>query len=85
MYSLCPWQGQCYMFIEELGQFYQVITPVPPWLHYLLTSKMVDGSLEVTMDILLALLYIILKVRIENIRLSIWITLKTEVVNLSVI
>ncbi|XP_026995387.1 E3 ubiquitin-protein ligase RNFT1 isoform X2 [Tachysurus fulvidraco] len=54
-------RGQCYMFIEELGQFYQVITPVPPWFHYLLTSKMVDDSLEVTMDILLALLYIILK------------------------
>ncbi|XP_058267641.1 E3 ubiquitin-protein ligase RNFT1 isoform X3 [Hemibagrus wyckioides] len=54
-------RGQCYMFIEELGQFYQLITPVPPWFHYLLTSKMVDGSVGVTMDILLALLYIILK------------------------
>lgn len=69
MYPLCPWQGQWYMFIEELGQFYQLIAPVPPWFHYLLRSQEVDGSVGVTLDILLALLYIILKVRSENIRL----------------
>ncbi|KAB5543432.1 hypothetical protein PHYPO_G00079080 [Pangasianodon hypophthalmus] len=54
-------RGQWYMFIEELGQFYQVIAPVPPWFHYLLRSQEVDGSVGVTLDILLALLYIILK------------------------
>lgn len=54
-------RGQWYMFIEELGQFHQVIAPVPPWFHYLLRSQEVDGSVGVTLDVLLALLYIILK------------------------
>ncbi|KAM9456577.1 E3 ubiquitin-protein ligase RNFT1 isoform 2-T2 [Clarias gariepinus] len=54
-------RGKWYMFIEELGQFYQVIAPVPPWFHYLLRSQAVDSSVGITLDVLLALLYIILK------------------------
>ncbi|KAF7701105.1 E3 ubiquitin-protein ligase RNFT1 isoform X1 [Silurus meridionalis] len=54
-------RGQWYMFIEELGQFYQVIAPVPPWFYYLLRSQKVESSVGVTLDILLALFYIILK------------------------
>lgn len=63
MFIFCSWQGHWYMFVEELGQFYQVITPVPPWFNYLLRSQEVGGTAGVTLDILLALFYIILKVR----------------------
>ncbi|XP_066507213.1 E3 ubiquitin-protein ligase RNFT1 isoform X2 [Hoplias malabaricus] len=55
-------RAQWYMFIEELSQVYQGIAPVPPWFYYLVSSQEVDGSIGLTMGILLALLYLILKI-----------------------
>ncbi|XP_076876527.1 E3 ubiquitin-protein ligase RNFT1 [Brachyhypopomus gauderio] len=54
-------RGQWYMFIEELSQVYQVIAPVPLWFRYLVSSQDVDGSVGLTLGVILALLYLILK------------------------
>ncbi|XP_072515320.1 E3 ubiquitin-protein ligase RNFT1 [Salminus brasiliensis] len=54
-------RGQWYMIIEEVSQVYQVIAPVPPWFRYLVSYQEVDGSVELTLGVLLALLYFILK------------------------
>ncbi|KAI4895190.1 hypothetical protein NFI96_023717, partial [Prochilodus magdalenae] len=54
-------RAQWYMFIEASSQAYQVIAPVPPWFRYLVSSQEVGGSVGLTLGILLALLYLILK------------------------
>lgn len=56
-------KGQWYMLIEEVGQLYQVIAPVPLWFRYLVSYDEIDTSVGLTLGILLALLYLIMKVR----------------------
>ena len=56
-------QGRWLMLTEELGQLYQAQAPVPLWFRYLLTYQEVeDGATGLTLGVLLALLYLILKV-----------------------
>lgn len=50
------------MFIEEMGQLYQVIAPVPLWFRYLVSYDEMDTSVGLTLGILLALVYLIMKV-----------------------
>ncbi|KTF87691.1 hypothetical protein cypCar_00037044 [Cyprinus carpio] len=38
-------RGQWYMLIEEMGQLYQVIAPVPLWFRYLVSYDEMDTSL----------------------------------------
>lgn len=52
------------MLTEELGQVHQAMAPVPVWFRYLVTYQEVDGTPGLTLGILLALLYLILKVRL---------------------
>lgn len=54
-------QGRWLMLTEELGQLYQVLAPVPPWSRYLVTYQEVDGNTGLTLGVLLALIYLILK------------------------
>ncbi|NP_998393.2 E3 ubiquitin-protein ligase RNFT1 [Danio rerio] len=54
-------RGQWYMLIEEVGQLYQVIAPVPLWFRYLVSYDEMDTSVGLTLGILLALLYLIMK------------------------
>ncbi|XP_049325094.1 E3 ubiquitin-protein ligase RNFT1 isoform X2 [Astyanax mexicanus] len=54
-------RGQWYMMIEEVSQVYQVIVPVPPWFRYLVSYRQVGSSVDLTLGVLLALLYLILK------------------------
>lgn len=55
-------QGRCLMLTEELGQVHQAIAPVSVWFRYLITYQEVDGTPGLTLGILLALLYLIMKV-----------------------
>lgn len=50
------------MLTEELGQLHQAMAPVSLWFRYLVTYQEVDGTPGLTLGILLALLYLILKV-----------------------
>ena len=50
------------MLTEELGQIYQALAPVPPWFRYLVTYQEVDGNTGLTLGVLLALVYLIMKV-----------------------
>lgn len=50
------------MLIEETGQLYQVIAPVPLWFRYLVSYDEMETSVGLTLGILLALLYLIMKV-----------------------
>ncbi|TRY97167.1 hypothetical protein DNTS_020329 [Danionella cerebrum] len=54
-------RGQWYMLIEEMAQLYQVIAPVPLWFRYLVSYDEMDTSVGQTLGILLALLYLIMK------------------------
>ncbi|XP_051971611.1 E3 ubiquitin-protein ligase RNFT1 isoform X1 [Xyrauchen texanus] len=54
-------RGQWYMLIEEVGQVYQVIAPVPLWFRYLVSYDEMDTSVGLTLGILLALIYLIMK------------------------
>ncbi|XP_042588575.1 E3 ubiquitin-protein ligase RNFT1 isoform X2 [Cyprinus carpio] len=54
-------RGQWYMLIEEMGQLYQVIAPVPLWFRYLVSYDEMDTSVGLTLGILLALVYLIMK------------------------
>lgn len=55
------------MLTEELGQVHQAMAPVSVWFRYLVTYQEVDGTPGLTLGILLALLYLIMKVGfIEN-------------------
>ncbi|KAL4608765.1 RING finger and transmembrane domain-containing protein 1 [Arapaima gigas] len=57
----CKSRGRWYMLIEETGQVYQIIAPVPVWFRYLVTYQESDGTPGLTLGILLALVYLILK------------------------
>lgn len=50
------------MLTEELGQVHQAVAPVSVWFRYLVTYQEVDGTPGLTLGILLALLYLIMKV-----------------------
>ncbi|KAK6322402.1 E3 ubiquitin-protein ligase RNFT1 isoform X1 [Coregonus clupeaformis] len=54
-------QGRWYMLIEEVGQVYQALAPIPLWFRYLITYQEVDGNTGLTLGVLLALVYFILK------------------------
>uniref|UniRef100_A0A673ZDN3 E3 ubiquitin-protein ligase RNFT1 n=1 Tax=Salmo trutta TaxID=8032 RepID=A0A673ZDN3_SALTR len=54
-------QGRWYMLIEEVGQVYQSVAPIPLWFRYLITYQEVDGNTGLTLGVLLALVYFILK------------------------
>ncbi|XP_072302788.1 E3 ubiquitin-protein ligase RNFT1 [Eucyclogobius newberryi] len=54
-------QGRLLMLTEELGQVYQAIAPVPLWFRYLVTYQEADGTPGLTFGVLLALLYLIMK------------------------
>lgn len=54
-------QGRWLMLTEELGQVYQAIAPVPLWFRYLVTYQEIDGTLGLTLGVLLALVYLIMK------------------------
>lgn len=50
------------MLTEELGQVHQAMAPVSLWFRYLVTYQEADGTPGLTLGVLLALLYLILKV-----------------------
>ncbi|KAJ8267250.1 hypothetical protein GJAV_G00140350 [Gymnothorax javanicus] len=54
-------RGRWYMLTEELGQLHQALVPMPVWFRYLLSYQEVDGIVGLTLGILLALVYLILK------------------------
>ncbi|XP_047462872.1 E3 ubiquitin-protein ligase RNFT1 [Mugil cephalus] len=54
-------QGRWLMLTEELGQVHQATAPAPLWFRYLVTYQETDGGPGLTLGILLALLYLILK------------------------
>lgn len=54
-------QGRWLMLTEEVGQVYQAMAPVPLWFRYLVIYQEVDGTPGLTLGVLLALLYLILK------------------------
>ncbi|XP_063059362.1 E3 ubiquitin-protein ligase RNFT1 [Engraulis encrasicolus] len=54
-------QGKWCMLVEEVGQVYQTAVPMPAWFRYLVTYQEEDGRTGLTLGILLALLYLILK------------------------
>ena len=51
------------MLTEELGQVYQSLAPVPLWFRYLVTYAESDGAPGLTLGVVLALLYLVMKVR----------------------
>ncbi|XP_068456791.1 E3 ubiquitin-protein ligase RNFT1 isoform X2 [Clinocottus analis] len=55
-------QGRWVMLSEEMGQVHQATAPVPLWFRYLVTYQEVDGTPGLTLGVLLALLYLILKI-----------------------
>ncbi|XP_040005519.1 E3 ubiquitin-protein ligase RNFT1 [Xiphias gladius] len=54
-------QGRWLMLSEELGQVHQAMAPVSLWFRYLVTYQEADGTPGLTLGVLLALLYLILK------------------------
>lgn len=54
-------QGRLLMLTEELGQVYQTVAPVPLWFRYLVTYTETDGTPGLTLGVVLALLYLIMK------------------------
>ncbi|XP_026183297.1 E3 ubiquitin-protein ligase RNFT1 [Mastacembelus armatus] len=54
-------QGRWLMLTEELGQVHQAMAPVSLWFRYLVTYQEADGTLGLTLGVLLALLYLVLK------------------------
>ncbi|KAL6099141.1 rnft1 [Pungitius sinensis] len=54
-------QGRWVMLSEELGQVHQATAPFPLWFRYLVTYQETDGTPGLTLGVLLALLYLILK------------------------
>ncbi|XP_034034901.1 E3 ubiquitin-protein ligase RNFT1 [Thalassophryne amazonica] len=54
-------QGRWLMLTEELAQVHQAVAPFPLWFRYLVTYQEDDGTPGFTLGILLALLYLILK------------------------
>ncbi|NXC19202.1 RNFT1 ligase, partial [Corythaeola cristata] len=54
-------KGYWYMLLEELCQYYRMFVPIPVWFRYLIGYGELDSVLGWTLGILLALLYLILK------------------------
>lgn len=54
-------RGQWYMLLEEVSQVYQMIAPVPLWFRYLVSYDEIESSVGLTLGIMLALLYLIMK------------------------
>ncbi|KAL2095254.1 hypothetical protein ACEWY4_009973 [Coilia grayii] len=54
-------QGKWFMMTEEVGQVYQTMVPMPAWFRYLVTYQEEDGRTGLTLGVLLALVYLILK------------------------
>lgn len=54
-------QGKWFMMTEDVGQVYQTLVPLPAWFRYLVTYQEEDGHTGLTLGILLALVYLILK------------------------
>lgn len=54
-------KGYWYMLLEEICQYYRRIAPIPVWFRYFIGLREVDGMLGWSLGILLALLYLILK------------------------
>lgn len=54
-------QGRWLMLTEELSQVHQAMAPVSLWFRYLVIYQEADGTPGLTLGVLLALLYLILK------------------------
>nr|XP_060612775.1 E3 ubiquitin-protein ligase RNFT1 [Anolis sagrei ordinatus] len=54
-------KGYCYMLLEEFCQFYRTVVPVPVWFQYLVGLRERDSTLGWCFGVLLALLYLVLK------------------------
>ncbi|XP_012424130.3 E3 ubiquitin-protein ligase RNFT1 [Taeniopygia guttata] len=54
-------KGYWYMLLEELCQYYRMFVPIPVWFRYLMAHGELNTALRWTLGILLALLYLILK------------------------
>lgn len=54
-------QGRWLMLTEELGQVHQATAPLPLWFRYLVTYQESEGAPGLTLGVVLALLYLILK------------------------
>ncbi|KAJ7308853.1 hypothetical protein JRQ81_008125 [Phrynocephalus forsythii] len=54
-------KGYWYMLLEELSQYYRTMVPIPVWFWYLVGLKELDGALRWSFGVLVALLYLILK------------------------
>ncbi|XP_028662625.1 E3 ubiquitin-protein ligase RNFT1 isoform X1 [Erpetoichthys calabaricus] len=54
-------RGCWYMLTEEVSQIYQAIVPVPVWFRYLITYQEEDGYTGLTLGVVLALVYLMLK------------------------
>ncbi|XP_053223034.1 E3 ubiquitin-protein ligase RNFT1 [Podarcis raffonei] len=54
-------KGYWYMLLEELCQFYRKIVPVPVWFRYFVGLRELDSALGWSLGVLMALLYLILK------------------------
>ncbi|XP_066492280.1 E3 ubiquitin-protein ligase RNFT1 [Tiliqua scincoides] len=54
-------KGYWYMLLEEICQYYRRIAPIPVWFRYFIGLRETDGMLGWSLGILLALLYLILK------------------------
>lgn len=50
------------MLTEELGQIHQAVAPVSVWFRYLVSYQEVEGTPGLILGVLLALLYLIMKV-----------------------
>lgn len=54
-------KGYWYMLLEEICQYYRKIVPIPVWFRYLASLREQENALRWTLSVLLALLYLILK------------------------
>ena len=55
-------KGYWYMLLEELCQYYRTFVPIPVWFRYLISYGEFGNVTRWSLGILLALLYLILKV-----------------------
>ncbi|XP_042298644.1 E3 ubiquitin-protein ligase RNFT1 [Sceloporus undulatus] len=54
-------KGYWYMLLEEFCQYYRTIAPIPVWFRYFVGFRELDSALGWSLGVLLALLYLILK------------------------
>ncbi|XP_028628163.1 E3 ubiquitin-protein ligase RNFT1 isoform X2 [Grammomys surdaster] len=60
-FSVTSLQGYWYMLLEELCQYYRIFVPIPVWFRYLISYGEFGNVTTWSLGILLALLYLILK------------------------